>query len=96
MADREKVIKAMEYCIKSEDCRGCIYWEEIGLHEGCPLNLDALALLNEPEEMVHPEPSCELTYITDCCCDLCGVQLIRGDNFCRGCGKQIVWEGSVK
>ena len=43
--------------------------------------------------IVHPEPSCEMTYITDCCCDLCGVQLIREDNFCRGCGKRIEWEG---
>lgn len=55
--------------------------------------LDALALLKEQEAIVHPEPSCEMTYITDCCCDLCGVQLIREDNFCRRCGKRIEWEG---
>ena len=45
----------------------------------------------DAKEIVHPEPSCEMTYITDCCCDLCGVQLIREDNFCRGCGKPIEW-----
>lgn len=50
-------------------------------------------LLKEQEAVVHPEPSCEMTYITDCCCDLCGVQLIREDNFCRCCGKRIEWEG---
>ena len=50
-------------------------------------------LLKEQDAIVHPEPSCELTYITDCCCDLCGVQLIREDNFCRCCGKRIKWEG---
>ena len=49
MADIEKVIKGLEYCIKSEDCRGCIYWKEIGLHEGCPLNAEALELLKEQE-----------------------------------------------
>jgi len=49
--------------------------------------------LKEQEAVVHPEPSCEMTYITDCCCDLCGVQLIREDNFCRCCGKRIEWEG---
>ena len=49
-------------------------------------------LLKEQEAVVHPEPSCEMTYITDCCCDLCGVQLIREDNFCRCCGKRIEWE----
>lgn len=54
--------------------------------------LDALALLKEQEAIVHPEPSCEMTYITNCCCDLCGVQLIREDNFCRCCGKRIEWE----
>lgn len=54
---------------------------------------DVIALLKEQEAVVHPEPSCEMTYITDCCCDLCGVQLIREDHFCRCCGKTIVWEG---
>lgn len=49
--------------------------------------------IKEQEAVVHPEPSCEMTYITDCCCDLCGVQLIREDNFCRCCGKRIEWEG---
>lgn len=52
MADIEKVIKGLEYCIKSEDCRGCIYWEEIGLHEGCPLNSEALELLKEQDERI--------------------------------------------
>ena len=53
---------------------------------------DSLKLLQEQQQVVHPEPSCEMTYITDCCCDLCGVQLIREDNFCRGCGKPIEWD----
>jgi len=55
--------------------------------------MEGVCLLKEQEVVVHPEPSCEMTYITDCCCDLCGVQLIREDNFCRCCGKPIVWEG---
>ncbi len=54
---------------------------------------DALELLKEQDVVVHPESSCVMTYITDCCCDLCGVQLIREDNFCRCCGKRIEWEG---
>ena len=54
---------------------------------------DLLKQMKEQEAVVHPEPSCEMTYITDCCCDLCGVQLIREDNFCRCCGKRIEWEG---
>ncbi len=58
---------------------------EQGRPEWCPIK--------EQESVVHPEPSCEMTYITNCCCDLCGVQLIREDNFCRCCGKHIEWEG---
>ena len=54
---------------------------------------ETIILLKEQEAIVHPEPSCEMTYITNCCCDLCGVQLIREDNFCRCCGKRIEWEG---
>ena len=50
-------------------------------------------MLKEKEAVVHPEPSCEMTYVTNCCCDLCGVQLIREDIFCRCCGKRIEWEG---
>ena len=50
-------------------------------------------LMKAQEAVVHPESSCEMTYITDCCCDLCGIQLIREDNFCRCCGKRIEWEG---
>lgn len=57
----------------------------------CKAIRKAVALLKEQEAVVHPEPSCEMTYITDCCCDLCGVQLIREDNFCRCCGKPIDW-----
>ena len=53
----------------------------------------AIPLLEEQESVVHPETSCEITYITNCCCDLCGMQLIREDNFCRGCGKHIEWKG---
>ena len=46
--------------------------------------------------VVHPETSCTMEYITVCCCDLCGVQLIKYDNFCRGCGKPIDWGDEKK
>ena len=148
MADREKVIKAIEGCINISDyCNVCDYDGCVFNHGSCEKDLlaDALELLKEQEdlgteltnavelihkkneriekllkeqehkdrmfhaleddwkrlkellkeqeEVVHPEPSCEMTYITDCCCDLCGVQLIREDIFCRCCGKRIEWEG---
>lgn len=84
--DREKIIRIIDELIfeaqkeptwKAENALRCVKKE----------------LLKKQEAVVHPEPSCEMTYITDCCCDLCGVQLIREDNFCRCCGKPIVWEG---
>ena len=78
--DRDKVIKGIQEC----DLNG-------GLIGNCPYK-GILTLLKEQEAVVHPEPSCEMTYITDCCCDLCGVQLIREDKFCRCCGKRIEWE----
>lgn len=96
MADIEKVIKGLHYCTKLYlGCKECPYFGESDSKASCECKLktDAFNLLKEQEAVVHPEPSCEMTYITDCCCDLCGVQLIREDNFCRCCGKPIVWEG---
>ena len=98
MPDIEKVIKALETCRDQNNPPGyrftsCV--DDCPYHgNGCARKLkeDALELLKEQDEVVHPEPSCEMTYITDCCCDLCGVQLIREDNFCRCCGKRIEWE----
>ena len=94
MADMEKVIVGLEHCDRL-GCSMCPYKPGGYSPMDCRIQLmrDALALLKKQEEIVHPEPSCEMTYITDCCCDLCGVQLIREDNFCRCCGKRIEWEG---
>lgn len=98
MFDREKVKKGLyQHCEGSmfDRCGECPYYEAAdGLFQ-CrdALLIDCLSLLKEQEKVVHPEPSCEMEYITDCCCDLCGEQLIREDNFCRCCGKRIEWEG---
>ena len=93
--DREKVIEGLRRCTEKAvpDCFGCPYSCHCEEGDTWVIKDDALDLLKEQEAVVHPEPSCEMTYITDCCCDLCGVQLIREDNFCRCCGKRIEWEG---
>ena len=89
MPDREKYIDILSKTVKTVK----------EFNEDTPIKIslqcveDILTMLKEQEAVVHPEPSCEMTYITDCCCDLCGVQLIREDNFCRCCGKRIEWEG---
>lgn len=84
-SDKTKTIDGFAYWIENEENGVCYI----------PLNLceKIMKLLTEQEEVVHPEPSCEMEYITDCCCDLCGEQLIREDNFCRCCGKRIEWKG---
>ncbi len=42
--DREKVIKALENCVLSDDCRACEYWMRFD-DTGCQIMKDALALL---------------------------------------------------
>ena len=87
--DREKIINGVHDARRYLEDRE---WVDKSVGTYIDALNDAIALLKEQETVVHPEPSCELTYITDCCCDLCGVQLIREDNFCRCCGKRIKWE----
>ena len=86
--DRKKTVEDFEYVVRRSHGDGWDYVDGLTTEEGFKI----LQLLKEQEAVVHPEPSCEMTYFTDCCCDLCGVQLIREDNFCRCCGKRIEWE----
>ena len=60
----DKVIKGLEFCISSEDCRGCIYWDDVELQSECPLHYDALKLLKEQQKKIK---SLEQT-IEDICC----------------------------
>ena len=48
MPDREKIIKALEYCVLSDDCRPCEYFMEFD-DTGCQIMKEALALLKEQE-----------------------------------------------
>ena len=50
--DREKVIKTLEYCVLSYDCRPCEYWMEFD-DTGCQIMKDALALLKEQKEQIN-------------------------------------------
>lgn len=96
MTDIENVIKAYECCKRPYDrkCHECPYKDDC-CHDGMPTFgiRDALSVLKEQKTVaVYPEPSCEIEFITDCCCSLCGAQLIRYDNFCRCCGRPVNWE----
>ena len=46
MAELEKVIKALEFCTTSEDCRLCVYWQTFD-NTGCQTMKDALELLKD-------------------------------------------------
>ena len=52
MEDIEKVIKALEHCVLSDDCRTCEYWMEFD-DTGCQIMKDALALLKEQQEIIN-------------------------------------------
>ena len=53
MPDMDKVKKALEYCDNSEDCRGCVYWEETLHINDCPVNRYALELLKEQDAEIE-------------------------------------------
>lgn len=90
--DMEKVIEAFD------DAKELVWLDDdeytVGYNDGIEAGKNiTLAMLKEQEAVVHPEPSRGMIYITNCRCDSCGGYLIPEDNFCRGCGKRIEWEG---
>ena len=53
--DREKldkVIKALEFCTSSEDCRGCVYFTD-ALKGKCKCGEDGLELLKEQQKEIE-------------------------------------------
>lgn len=47
-----KVIKALEFCNQSEDCRGCVYFTD-ALKGKCGCGIDALNLLKEQQQFIE-------------------------------------------
>ena len=64
MPDKEKVIKALEYCTHSDDCLGCIHWQKVVKGEKCTVREDALALLKEQQQQIW-EFQDQVEYLTD-------------------------------
>ena len=99
MPDREKVIKALEYCVLSNDCRPCEYWMEFD-DTGCQIMKDALALLKEQE--AKPPAIMQDAEGIWSTCSICGHKLrpilaMKMDThfpkFCSECGQPVLWEG---
>lgn len=98
MADREKVIKALEVCTTGgSNCDGCPYFDpgKTFLYV-CTMMDDALALLRE-QEPIEPDGDN---------CGECGYTLHRINydgqdkelrhewfRFCPSCGKAVKWDG---
>ena len=96
MIDIKNIIEGLKIereCV-SRDCdRNCADCDLVQNRDWLLSVYDGAIALLKKQDTVHPETSCEIKYLTECCCDLCGVQLIKYDRFCRGCGKRIEWEG---
>lgn len=93
MADRDKVINALECCYcnfpKQMDCKNCPYDKICYRDKACSLMLrDALALLKE-QEAVKPRVSS----VEQRCGNCNKVIEMDGWKACPWCGKRIDWEG---
>ena len=101
MADREKVIKVLECCLKESDhlysnpCNGCPYEGQECIDR---MKADALALLKEQDAV---EPKQVDLYGKDewwglvCVCPDCKAEWMsdKADtHFCPKCGQAVKWE----
>lgn len=102
--DREKVIKALEYCRDNElvnDCNKCDYGGKTGVFCIGMIN-DVLTLLKE-QEAVEPSFKQDKDGIFVWCCGSCGAYMYHiydgidkakeYAKFCRQCGKPVLWGG---
>ena len=91
MSDREKVVKALEYC--SNGCSpSCPY-----LNVDCCYDLlsaDALTLLKEQEAKNVVNMTLSKNYSLIASCPKCNVLLTRVEhkNYCGYCGQAVKWD----
>lgn len=90
MADREKVIKGLEYCIGHHLCLGCGYYDPNNARCQKDLMRDALELLKE-QEPIRPILARIGNYdaINDYTCPVCGTDLYHLQKYCDECGRAV-------
>lgn len=89
MIEREKVIKALECCLKESDhldsdpCNGCPYAGKECIDR---MKADALKLLKEqkPAEPIKLENWWK--------CPSCSGNIVYNMKYCPGCGRKVKWE----
>ena len=89
--DREKVIKALKTCRKT-DCAKCKYNTEVCLID--EIISDALALLKEqdavePKKVKGYNPPMYTLYEYEC--QKCKSPIMYKQPFCMGCGRAVKW-----
>lgn len=105
MPDREKVTRALEWCIKKPCHPNCPYFTvEDESQARCLFTKilpDALALLKEQEEGIAPiESTTEQKKFADRIgfavseywCGDCHFNLFNRPKFCPNCGKKVKWD----
>ena len=92
MADLEKVIKGLEYCISpGDDCPDdCPYAGNCNRDE---LHKDALELLKErePVKPLREHSGSGITWWNVCAA--CKTAINPNDKFCHECGRAVKWDG---
>ena len=88
MLDRERVLKAIEFCRNNANCYGCPYDRECGMR-AYAIEDDTFALLQEQEPVVprwtHPTVDKNVMM-----CGNCGIEIPLGKpNYCPWCGRRI-------
>ena len=97
--DREKVIKALEWC-EENGCIGCPYYTNETDTNGCNINQDILELLKEQEPKPLDYIDNPYTGLSVAHCPSCGkfVEMFyngfeEGETrYCPWCGQAVKWQ----
>lgn len=97
MTDREKVMAGIEHCLNYDDCRGCVYFDDI-VEWGrngyrCDCMVDAFTLLKE-QEPVKPI-WINTNYEQSCKCGNCGGLANTHFKYCPYCGRSLRWGNEI-